>query len=686
MDNLRNRIAAGFGNSQEFPRDSLMHSGAHATAECCMCSCRQGEFRTVLTLSATIGCAVALHVMCTACVQGAVSLQRNLQEYLCAFKTKTCQVARNEAIRRAAAPAIAYLPFDSLRQSGQCNLAAGFSRICLRIAVKKLTTNEDLESTNSQNGRFGNILLDTKNSGTVDRAKYDEDAAIGGMQQRGKTGEPRGNLFGGGRYGRARLWVKGGLLTSVVTLAAWLVRPGARRQTTPWDRRARVRGKETSRAASLTDPVESLLRGCERERERETRLLLVPGQGNNSHNGSSSGCGQGEVKGKHASPRQPQEIFCGEAESCTWRKLDLQKFRLSTRVPISLTYRSWQQKGTRERSKSGPVRDVAAISASAATLVAFSYRCNPINSGALQADATIASDLVGAGQTPATEVRGLCESSGEENEIKRIEFRSLEGGGLGNAGRGGRGWGSSLGTATLSRSGDACGRQHISTCQEPHGKGEGEGVPGIDSGPPWWEASGLTTQPSWPHHKQASPVSLLTSHQGELGSIPGRITPPRFSRAGIAPDDAAGRRVFSGISRFPRPSIPGLLHTHFIDTTAYSQTRVCDCASKVKKRGSDTGDTNTTRLAPHRSYAQGVQCFRRDAVLYKSDLLSWSSKLSESTTYIKYCWVWWIVPRVILGGKPRVANEGSLEGRKKKYGLQMGEKEGGDEFLFACAS
>ncbi|KAJ8866546.1 hypothetical protein PR048_032405 [Dryococelus australis] len=35
------------------------------------------------------------------------------------------------------------------------------------------------------------------------------------------------------------------------------------------------------------------------------------------------------------------------------------------------------------------------------------------------------------------------------------------------------------------------------------------------------------------------------------------------------------------------------------------------CASEVKKRGSDTGDTNTARLAPYRSYAQGVQCFRR---------------------------------------------------------------------------
>ncbi|KAJ8866641.1 hypothetical protein PR048_032502 [Dryococelus australis] len=40
-----------------------------------------------------------------------------------------------------------------------------------------------------------------------------------------------------------------------------------------------------------------------------------------------------------------------------------------------------------------------------------------------------------------------------------------------------------------------------------------------------------------------------------------RVT-PGSSHVGIVPDDAAGRRVFSGISRFPRPFIPALLHTH----------------------------------------------------------------------------------------------------------------------------
>ncbi|KAJ8884412.1 hypothetical protein PR048_016269 [Dryococelus australis] len=48
-------------------------------------------------------------------------------------------------------------------------------------------------------------------------------------------------------------------------------------------------------------------------------------------------------------------------------------------------------------------------------------------------------------------------------------------------------------------------------------------------------------------------VRLLASHLGEPGPIPGGVA-PGFSRVGIVPNDAAGRRVFLGISRFPVPS------------------------------------------------------------------------------------------------------------------------------------
>ncbi|KAJ8872669.1 hypothetical protein PR048_026280 [Dryococelus australis] len=45
---------------------------------------------------------------------------------------------------------------------------------------------------------------------------------------------------------------------------------------------------------------------------------------------------------------------------------------------------------------------------------------------------------------------------------------------------------------------------------------------------------------------------LLASHQYEPGLIHGRLT-PGFSQVGIVPDDAAGQRVFSDISRYPPP-------------------------------------------------------------------------------------------------------------------------------------
>ncbi|KAJ8879806.1 hypothetical protein PR048_020414 [Dryococelus australis] len=48
----------------------------------------------------------------------------------------------------------------------------------------------------------------------------------------------------------------------------------------------------------------------------------------------------------------------------------------------------------------------------------------------------------------------------------------------------------------------------------------------------------------------------FTFHQGELGSIPGRAA-PGFSHVGIVSDDAASRRDFSGISRFPPPFLSG---------------------------------------------------------------------------------------------------------------------------------
>ncbi|KAJ8873836.1 hypothetical protein PR048_024672 [Dryococelus australis] len=62
-------------------------------------------------------------------------------------------------------------------------------------------------------------------------------------------------------------------------------------------------------------------------------------------------------------------------------------------------------------------------------------------------------------------------------------------------------------------------------------------------------------------------VRLLASYLGEPGSIPGGIA-PESSHVRIAPDDAAVRQVFSGISRFPRPFIPALLRANLISPSS----------------------------------------------------------------------------------------------------------------------
>ncbi|KAJ8889513.1 hypothetical protein PR048_009012 [Dryococelus australis] len=79
------------------------------------------------------------------------------------------------------------------------------------------------------------------------------------------------------------------------------------------------------------------------------------------------------------------------------------------------------------------------------------------------------------------------------------------------------------------------------TC--PTCENSGVARPGIEPCSPLWEASRLTAQPPRPR------LTLLASHLGELGSIPGRVT-PGFSLVGNVPGGAAGRQVFSGISRF----------------------------------------------------------------------------------------------------------------------------------------
>ncbi|KAJ8895040.1 hypothetical protein PR048_000364 [Dryococelus australis] len=56
-------------------------------------------------------------------------------------------------------------------------------------------------------------------------------------------------------------------------------------------------------------------------------------------------------------------------------------------------------------------------------------------------------------------------------------------------------------------------------------------------------------------HMRKSGLDYSPAHLGEAGSILGGVAHELF-HVGIVPDDAAGRWVFSGICRFPRPCIP----------------------------------------------------------------------------------------------------------------------------------
>ncbi|KAJ8869377.1 hypothetical protein PR048_030953 [Dryococelus australis] len=64
---------------------------------------------------------------------------------------------------------------------------------------------------------------------------------------------------------------------------------------------------------------------------------------------------------------------------------------------------------------------------------------------------------------------------------------------------------------------------------------------------------------------------------GKPGSITGEVI-PGFLHVGIVPDDATGRRVFSGISRFPCPCIPAPLHTNLTSPSSALKTSMLEDA------------------------------------------------------------------------------------------------------------
>ncbi|KAJ8877974.1 hypothetical protein PR048_022437 [Dryococelus australis] len=122
-------------------------------------------------------------------------------------------------------------------------------------------------------------------------------------------------------------------------------------------------------------------------------------------------------------------------------------------------------------------------------------------------------------------------------------------------------------------------------------------------------------------------VRLLASHVGEPGSIPGWVA-PGFSHVGIVPDDDTDRRVFLGISRFPRPFIPALLLTHLASPSSVLKTSI-----RWKGFNSTIGQQNIERvhLEGGNFQSQYTPCF---AVVARQ----WASVLNIYRTPLRVNW------------------------------------------------
>ncbi|KAJ8895175.1 hypothetical protein PR048_000500 [Dryococelus australis] len=97
---------------------------------------------------------------------------------------------------------------------------------------------------------------------------------------------------------------------------------------------------------------------------------------------------------------------------------------------------------------------------------------------------------------------------------------------------------------------------------------------------------------------------------------------PGFSHVRIVQDDAVGRWVFSGMSRFAHPCIPALLHTHFASPSSALKTSIDEWHSKLKQNleswYSRRGSTDRQHyIVPNTLPPKGEVRWIFDAVTYR---------------------------------------------------------------------
>ncbi|KAJ8878041.1 hypothetical protein PR048_022504 [Dryococelus australis] len=104
----------------------------------------------------------------------------------------------------------------------------------------------------------------------------------------------------------------------------------------------------------------------------------------------------------------------------------------------------------------------------------------------------------------------------------------------------------------------------------------------------WCSASSLRCGRFWVLILGKAWTTRLPPRRTGLDSQPGHS--PGFSHVGILPDDAAGRRVFSEISRFPNPFISALPHSNLDSPSSPLKTSILknsvsdDCRRLLRER------------------------------------------------------------------------------------------------------
>ncbi|KAJ8877916.1 hypothetical protein PR048_022375 [Dryococelus australis] len=192
----------------------------------------------------------------------------------------------------------------------------------------------------------------------------------------------------------------------------------------------------------------------------------------------------------------------------------------------------------------------------------------------------------------------------------------------------------------------------------------------------------------------------LASHPGGPASITGGVAP------GFFPCENRGRRCrwsagFLGDLSFPPPLHSGAAPYSYPSPSSALNTSISFClfvrmeevkgtvqlrvqGQEVRKR---YGRQLRARLAPHRSYAQGVQCFRRNAVLCRLDLSTVRSdggkKLSDVTDILSgrlYPGAWSETRR-----QRKTAIEKQMTSERTNKFVEMGRGQGRSPFTSAPA-